>query len=285
MARSFPTGLQDLFLQTPGPLQQGAQYAHDPLRDLYLNGIIRQVDSVSQEFSIAVTYGSAGNFGFTIDGLAIVAAASVDSDTSAAALNTAIQAYITAYGTDFIASSSVVGNDVAVVMADDEDHTIGEIETGTTTIVITDTEDAASYAKLTYGLGVTLDEVTGFDLSAPYLRAIRGATSGSDELIGVLGYELRQSSAFQRLALGYGELYLPPGNPYRLIVKGSVVVPWVGTLPTGPSSSVYWINDPATLSQRGKFRSDANGGEADLVSGFIEGVIPELSLVKVKFDL
>ena len=285
MARSFPTGLQDAFFQQPGPLFQGAIYAHDPLRDLYLQGLIRPVTSVSQAFTVAVTYGSDGNFGFSIDGLFIPAAASVDSDTSAAALNTAIQDYIATFGTALIASSSVLANVVTVVLADDASHTLGELETGTTTLVVDETVAAASYAKLVYGLGVCLDTVTGFDLSAPNLRAIRGPTGGSDVLLGVLGYEMRQSSEFQRLALGYDAAFLPPLNPYRVVAKGSIVVPWVGTLPTGPSSAVYWINDPATLSQRGKFRSDANGGEADLVSGFVEGIIPEANLVKVKFDL
>jgi hypothetical protein len=93
------------------------------------------------------------------------------------------------------------------------------------------------------------------------------------------------NSAFTVEQVGFDPDFLMPSKGYELVKKGSVVVPWVGTLPTGPTDQVFWINDPAVEADRGKFRSDANGGEADLVSAFVEGVIPEGNLVKVKFDL
>jgi hypothetical protein len=286
MARNFPTGLQTQFLQQPGPLAQGQTYAHDPMRDEYLQGLILRPADVSQSNTVTVTYGSAGNFGVMIDGLAIVAAAATNSDTSAANLDAAIQAYIDAYGTDLIASVDSATNVVTIVFGDALPHTVTPLNTGTTTSIVAQVQAAVSYARLNFGLGVCLDPAATFDVQGPNLRAVVGAQSGSSVLAGVLAYSHGNAMpAYQLEALGYDPRYLAPLNPYLLVRKGSVIVPWVGTLPTAPNSAVYWINDPATASHKNKFRSNANGGEADLVSAFVEGVIPESNLVKVKFDL
>lgn len=287
MARNFPTGPQTQFYQAPGPLFQGAVYAHDPLRDEYLQGLIRNVTDVAQQNTSTVTFGVNGDvFGLVIDGLAITALADTDDNTSAAALDAAIQAYVTAYGTDLIASSSVLANVVTVVFGDALPHTVTALNSGTTSSVVAETVAAVSYPRLSYGLGVCLDPNATFDETGPDLRAIVGAQSGSSVLLGVLAYDKAgQMSQYQIDALGFDQNYLAPVNPYKVVKRGSVVVPWVGTLPSAPGSSVYWINNPATLSHKNKFRSDANGGEADLVSAYVEGVIPDLNLVMVKFDL
>lgn len=287
MARSFPAGLQTEYYQQPGPLQQGQIYAHDPLRDEFLQALILNPDQVAQENTATVTFGVNGDvFGITIDGLSILAVASTDDATSAAALDAAIQAYIDAYGTDLIASVDSATNVVTIVFGDYLPHTVTAFNSGTTSSVIAETVPAVSYARLNFGLGVTLDPNATFDTQGPYLRAVVGAQDGSSVLAGVLAYDHGNAmSAYEIESLGFDPAYLAPVNPYKLVKKGSVIVPWVGTLPTAPGSSVYWINAPATASDLNKFRSDANGGEADLVSAFVEGVIPDSNLVKVKFDL
>jgi len=284
--RNFPVGPQTEFYNAAGPLFQGVRYAVDPYRDSVVSGLIRNVTEVPQINTATVTYGSAGNVGVVIDGFAITAVAAVDSNTTAAAIDAAFEAYFTTYGRSVIASAVTATNVVTITFADAFPHTVTALDSGTTTIAIASSQAAASYSRLNFGLGVTTDTGGGFDLTGPSLRCIRGATGGSDVLLGVLAYDIgTQMSDYQVTALGFESGYLAPVNPYMVITKGSVVVPWVGTLPTGPSSAVYWINAPATLSQRGKFRSDANGGEADLVSAYVEGVIPDANLVKVRFDL
>jgi hypothetical protein len=288
MARNFPSSPQSLYLQTPGAVFQGFQYAVDPRRDEYLSGLLRRVTDVAQQSTATVTYGGDGDvFGVVIDGLAITALALTDDDTSAAALVTAVQAYIDTYGVELIASVAAVANVVTVVFADGLPHTFTALDSGTTSSVV-DAEAVASatYARLTYGLGVTLDTGAGFSVIGPNIRPIMGAASGTSSLLGVIAYDFYgQQSADAITAQGYDPAFLIPGPCYKVIKKGSVVVPWVGTLPTAAGSNIYWINDPATLADKNKFRGDANGGEADLVSGFIEGTIPELNLVRVKFDL
>lgn len=287
MARSFPTGLQTQYLQNPGPLAQGQIYAHDPLRDEVLQAVILNPIEVNQENTVTVTYGGDGDvFGVYIDGFALIAEADTDDDTSAAALDAAIRAYIDAYGTGLIASVEVTANVVTFAFADGLAHTVTEFESGTTTLAVAQTVDPVSYARLNFGLGVCLDPSATFDMQGPNLRAVTGAQDGSSVLAGVLAYDHGNAmTPYEIEALGYDPAYLAPQNPYKLVKKGSVIVPWVGTLPTAPGSAVYWINNPATASHKNKFRSDANGGEADLVSAFVEGVIPDSNLVKVKFDL
>lgn len=287
MARTFPAGLQTQYLQAPGPLGQGQIYAHDPLRDEYLQGLILNPTQVAQENTITVTYGVDGDvFGVVIDGLAITAEAATNDDTSAAALDAAIQAYIDTHGTDLIASVDSATNVVTIVFADYVAHTVAALDSGTTSSVVATSEAAVSYARLLYGYGVTLDPNATFDTASPYLRPVVGAQGGTSVLAGVLAYS--HGNAMPRYeieALGFDPDYLAPLNPYVLVKKGSVQVPWVGTLPSAPGSSVYWINNPASAGDLNKFRSDANGGEADLVSAYVEGVVPDLNLVKVKFDL
>lgn len=288
MARNFPSSPQSQYLQTPGAVFQGFQYAVDPYRDEYLAGLLRKVTDVSQQSTATVTFGVNGDvFGVVVDGLAITALADTDDNTSAAALNTAIQTYITNFGTSLIASSAVLANAVTIVFGDALPHTVTALDSGTTSsVVVPELVAAASYARLTYGLGVTLDTGAGYSVIGPNIRPIRGAESGTDSLLGVITYDFYgQQSAFAIEAQGYDPAFLIPGPCYKVVKKGSVCVPWVGTLPTAAGSEVYWINDPAAADDKNKFRSDANGGEADLVSGFIEGTIPELNLVRVKFDL
>ena len=287
MARNFPSSPQSLYLQTPGAVFQGFQYAVDPRRDEYFSGLIRRVTDVAQQNTITVTYGGDGDvFGVVIDGLALVADALTNDDTSAAALDTAVQAYIDAYGVELLASVNSATNVVTLVFADGLPHTVTALDSGTTSSVVAESVAPATYARLTYGLGVTLDTGAGYSTIGPNLRPIMGAASGTSSLLGVIAYDFYgQQSADAITAQGYDSDFLIPGPCYKVIKKGSVVVPWVGTLPTAAGSAVYWINDPATLADKNKFRSDANGGEADLVSGFIEGTIPDLSLIRVKFDL
>lgn len=287
MARNFPTGLQTQFYPHPGPLAQGQIYANDPVRDEYLQALILNPTQVAQENTATVTFGVNGDvFGVTIDGLSILAVADTSDDLSAAALDAAIQAYIDAYGTDLIAAVDSATNVVTFSFGDYLDHVVAAYDSGTTSSVIAETAAAVSYARLNYGLGVCLDSSATFDTQGPGLRAVTGAQSGSSVLAGVLAYSHGNAMPASEIeALGFDPDYLAPLNPYLLVKKGSVIVPWIGTLPTAPGSAVYWINDPATASHKNKFRSDANGGEADLVSAFVEGVIPESNLVKVKFDL
>src|SRR5690606_11212535 len=168
MARSFPTGLQTQYLQNPGPFAQGQIYAHDPLRDEFLQALILNPTEVNQENTVTVTYGGDGDvFGVYIDGFAIIAEADADDDTSAAALDAAIQAYIDAYGTDLIAEVDSATNVVTLSFADGLAHTVTEFESGTTTLVIAQTVDPVSYARLNFGLGVCLDPNATFDTQGP----------------------------------------------------------------------------------------------------------------------
>ena len=285
--RNFPTGAQSEFLVNHGPFFQGTRYAFDQTRDHLISGIIRSVTEVAETNTVTVTFGANGDvFGVVIDGLAITAVAATSDAVSAVALDAAIQSYIDTYGTSLVASVAVATNVVTVVFGDALPHSVTALNSGTTSSVVAETVAAASYPRLNFGLGVTIDASAGFDLTGPDLRAIKAASSGSDTLLGVLAYDYgAQMSPYQITALGYEVGYLAPVNPYMVVAKGSVVVPWVGTLPTAPGAGVYWINAPATLADRGKWRSDANGGEADLVNGFVEGIIPDANLVKVYFDL
>ena len=288
MARDFPSFPQSQYLQTPGAVFQGMQYAVDPRRDEYYSGLLRKVPEVSQQSTATVTWGGDGDvFGVIIDGLAITALALTNDAISAAALNTAVQAYITAQGTALVASVSVLLNVVTVVFGDAVPHTFTALDSGTTSSVVdAEAVASASYARLVYGVGVTLDAGAGFSVIGPDIRPIAGATAGTDDLLGVIAYDFYgQQAAFAISAQGFDSAYLPPGPCYKVVKKGSVCVPWVGTLPTAAGASVYWINNPAAVADKNKFRSDANGAEADLVSAFIEGVIPELNLVRVNFDL
>ncbi len=286
-ARTFPNGPQDAFYNIESPFLQGMQYAVDPQRDEIVSGLIRNVTEVAQQSTVTITDGADGDvFGVVIDGLAITTTALTSATIDGDRLKTAIDAYIATYGTALIASCASAVGVVTIVFGDYVPHTVTALDSGTTSSVIATSVASASYARLSYGVGVTLDTGAGFDLTGPSLRCIRGATGGSDVLAGVIAYDTgTQMSPYEIEALGFDPAYLAPINPYRVIRKGYVVVPWVGTLPTGPTSAVYWINAPATLSHKNKFRSDVNGGEADLVSAFVEGVLPDHNLVMVRFDL
>ena len=136
-------------------------------------------------------------------------------------------------------------------------------------------------------MGATLDPGADFSVIGPNLRAIAAAVDATSVLEGVLGFEpSTMNSRYTVEAAGFDPDALLPKKAYDLVRKGQVVVPWVGALPD-PSNlrDVYWINDPASEDDRGKFRSDANGGEAVLVTAEIEGILPGSTLVKVKFDL
>lgn len=290
--RIWPNGPQTQYFYQPGALYQGLRYAHDARRDYWLSGYIRDVAPVSAVYDITVTWGADGDgIGFLFDGVTITASALTDDATSAQALQTAVAAYAAANPDVLSDVSAVVGNAFSVTFADALAHDVplAGFATGTSAVAQAIDTAAETYARLQYGLGVTLDPGADLSLLGPNLRAVTMAVDASSELLGVLSFEpSTMNSEFTVDAAGYDPTALLPGRAYEVTQKGSVVMPWVGTLPTlGAASPVFWINDPAVNDDRGKFRSDANGGEAVDVSASatVEGLIPGGNLVKLKLDI
>ena len=290
--RIWPNGPQTQYFYQPGALYQGVRYAHDARRDYWFSGYIRDVAPVSAVYDLAVTWGADGDaIAFSFDGVAGPTLALTDDPTSAGELQTAVAAYAAANPDVLSAVGAIVGNSFPVTFADALAHDVpaAGFATGTSAVAQTLNTAAETYARLQYGLGVTLDAGADLSLLGPNLRAVTMAVDASSELLGVISFEpSTMNSEFAVDAAGYDPTALLPGRAYEVTQRGSVVVPWVGALPTlGAASPVFWINDPAVNDDRGKFRSDANGGEAVDVStvATVEGLLPGGNLVKLKLSL
>ena len=289
--RIWPNGPQTQYFYQPGALYQGTRYAHDARRDYWLSGYIRDVPPVSAVYDVTVTWGVDGDaIAFTFDGVSVPALALTDDPISAGELQTAVAAYAAANPDVLSAVGAVAGNVFPVTFADALAHDVpaAGFATGTSAVAQAITTPAETYGRLQYGLGVTLDPGADLSLLGTNLRPITMAIDASSQLLGVLSFEpSTMNSEFAVEAAGYDPTALLPGRAYEVTQRGSVVVPWVGTLPTlGAASPVFWINAPASNDDRGKFRSDANGEAIDVsASASVEGLLPGGNLVKLKLKL
>ena len=280
---AFPYTSQTDFTQIGQEGFAGQRYASE-VNDEITSAIVVPVESVSQVTTAQTSFSTTDILGLFIDGGLYITTSNTSNAITAAAWIATNGAALVAAGILSILPTTSVGGLVTLTFADDQAHTVTSYSPATADFTgITNTTSAASTERIVWGQGVTLD--TGNpDLISESSQPVRLPSSGTDPLRGILAYTaVNNYPSGLSSQVGAESGYVMPGIMLQLIRKGRVIVDIVGTLPAR-GAAVYWINNPADPADLGKFRADANGGEADLVAGsFVEALITGRDLAKVYF--
>jgi hypothetical protein len=281
---AFPYTAQTEYVRTPLEAFAGHRYATDAVRDELMSGMVVPVADVSQVTTAQVAFSTTDVLGLYIDGALYITTSDTSDDITGDAWITDNGAALVANGTLSILPTNNGSGLLTLTFADAEAHTVTSYSPATADFTgITNTATAASTEVIVWGQGICLDE-TYTDLISEHSMAIRLPASGSDVLRGVLAYTaVNNYPSGLSSQIGAGSAGVMPGIMLQCVRKGRVIVEIVGTMPE-KGDSLFWINAPADPADLGKFRIDANGGEADAVEGsFVEGIIPGRNLAKVFF--
>ena len=281
---TFPFDAQDTYVRTPQEGFAGQRYATDAVRDELMSGIVVPVTDVSQVTTAQVAFNATDILGLFIDSALYITTSNTSNTITADAWITDNGANLVANGTLSILPTNDGAGLLTLSFADAEAHTVTSYSPATADFTpITNTVAAASTEEIVWGQGICLDE-TQTDLISEHSMAIRLPASGTDLLRGVLAYTaVNNYPSGLSSQIGASSAGVMPGISLQCVRKGRVIVEIVGTMPS-KGDSLFWINNPADPADLGKFRIDANGGEADAVEGsFVEGIILGRSLAKVFF--
>lgn len=281
---AFPYTAQTDYVRTPQEAFAGQRYATDAVRDELMSGMVVPVADVSQVTTAQTAFSTTDVLGLYIDGALYITTSDTSDLITAEAWITDNGAALVANGTLSILPTTNGTGLLTLTFADAEAHTVTSYSPATADFTpITNTATAASTEVIVWGQGICLDE-TYPDLISEHSMAIRLPSAGTDLLRGVLAYTaVNNYPSGLSSQIGAGSAGVMPGIMLQCVRKGRVIVEIVGEMPA-KGDSVFWINDPADPADLGKFRADANGGEADAVEGsFVEAVIPGRNLAKVFF--
>lgn len=281
---AFPTTAQTTYVRTPQEGFAGQRYATDAVRDELMSGMVVPITDVSQVTTAQVSFNATDVLGLYIDGALYITTSDTSNDITGDAWITDNGANLVANGTLSVTPTNDGAGLITLTFADAEAHTVTAYAPATATFTpIANTATAASTEVIVWGQGICLDE-TYPDLISEHSMAIRLPASGSDLLKGVLAYTaVNNYPSGLSSQIGASSAGVMPGIMLQVVRKGRVIVEIVGTMPA-KGDSLFWINNPADPDDLGKFRIDANGGEADAVEGsFVEGIIPGRNLAKVFF--